>query len=84
MAESVPLSQLSSAWEPAPLVLAAAFVALLRFAQAFVRLRRRGRRDHAGWDRALLFGAGLLLVTLLCASIRRIERVPARIAVRVG
>ncbi len=37
-------------------------VALILFAQAFVRLRRRGRADHAGWDRALLFPAGLALV----------------------
>jgi cytochrome c oxidase assembly factor CtaG len=49
-------------------VLAAALVALLRFAQAFVRLRRRGRRDHAGWDRAALFAAGLLLATLPLVS----------------
>src|SRR5262249_20152130 len=43
---------------------AAAAAALLRFAHAFVRLRRRGRRDHAGWDRAVLFTAGLALSTL--------------------
>ena len=59
-----PISQLASAWDPAPLLLAAAVVAALRFAHAFRRLRRRGRSDHAGWDRALLFGAGLALVTL--------------------
>jgi cytochrome c oxidase assembly factor CtaG len=39
-----------------------ALLALVLFAQAFVRLRRRGRADHAGWDRALLFLAGLALV----------------------
>jgi putative membrane protein len=39
-------------------VLAAAVTALL-FAQAVVRLRRRGRADLAGWDRIALFGAGL-------------------------
>ena len=39
-------------------VLAAAVAALL-FAQAVVRLRRRGRADLAGWDRIALFGAGL-------------------------
>jgi putative membrane protein len=39
-------------------VIAAAVAALL-FLQAVVRLRRRGRRDLAGWDRVLLFGAGL-------------------------
>ena len=39
-------------------VLAAAVAALL-FAQAVVRLRRRGRADLAGWDRVALFTAGL-------------------------
>ena len=39
-------------------VVAAAFAALL-FAQAVVRLRRRGRADLAGWDRIVLFAAGL-------------------------
>ena len=39
-----------------------ALLAVVLFAQAFVRLRRRGRVDHAGWDRALLFLAGLALV----------------------
>ena len=32
------------------------------FAQAVVRLRRRGRRDLAGWDRVVLFAAALALV----------------------
>jgi putative membrane protein len=36
-----------------------AALAALLFLQGFVRLRRRGRRDLAGWDRPLLFGAGL-------------------------
>jgi cytochrome c oxidase assembly factor CtaG len=39
-------------------VIAAAVAALL-FLQAVVRLRRRGRPDLAGWDRVVLFGAGL-------------------------
>ncbi len=39
-------------------------MALLRFGHAFVRLRRRGRSDHAGWDRAALFAAGVALATL--------------------
>jgi putative membrane protein len=65
---SLSIAQLASAWDPAPLVLGAAFVALLRFAQAFVRLRRRGRHDHAGWDRAALFAGGLALVTLPLVS----------------
>jgi putative membrane protein len=37
----------------------AAVVAALLFAQAIVRLRRRGRADLAGWDRVALFAAGL-------------------------
>jgi cytochrome c oxidase assembly factor CtaG len=37
-------------------------LALVLFAEAFWRLRRRGRADHAGWDRALLFLMGLALV----------------------
>jgi putative membrane protein len=64
----VTLSQLPGAWDLSPLVLAAAAVAGIRFAQGFVRLRRRGRTDHAGWDRALLFAAGLALVTLPLVS----------------
>jgi putative membrane protein len=40
-----------------PVVLAA--LAALLFAQAVVRLRRRGRADLAGWDRIALFAAGL-------------------------
>jgi putative membrane protein len=34
-------------------------IAALLFAQAVVRLRRRGRADRAGWDRVALFAAGL-------------------------
>ena len=40
-----------------PVVFAA--LAALLFVQAVVRLRRRGRADLAGWDRIVLFGAGL-------------------------
>ncbi len=39
----------------------AAAVAAVLFAQAVLRLRRRGRADLAGWDRAALFAAGLAL-----------------------
>ena len=41
----------------APVVVAA--VAALLFAQAVLRLRRRGRADLAGWDRVALFALGL-------------------------
>ena len=37
----------------------AAVVAAVLFAQAVLRLRRRGRADLAGWDRVALFAAGL-------------------------
>jgi cytochrome c oxidase assembly factor CtaG len=43
----------------APLALGAALVAVGQFGRAFVNLRRRGRRDHAGWDRPVLFVAGI-------------------------
>jgi hypothetical protein len=51
----VPVSQLGSAWDPAPPVVLGAGLALLLFMQAFVRLRRRGRADHADWSRPALF-----------------------------
>jgi cytochrome c oxidase assembly factor CtaG len=54
--------------DPAPLVLGAAAFASWRFAHGFLRLRRRGRRDHAGWGRAALFAAGLALATLPLVS----------------
>jgi cytochrome c oxidase assembly factor CtaG len=57
-----------TAWDPAPLVLGAGALALWRFWHGFLRLRRRGRHDHAGWDRALLFTAGLALATLPLVS----------------
>jgi putative membrane protein len=64
----VPASELPSAWEAPPVVLALAALALVLFVQAFVRLRRRGRRDHAGWSRLVLFAAGLLLALLALVS----------------
>ena len=54
-------------WETPPAVLVAAPLAALLFAQAFVRLRRR-RPDYAPWTRALLFGAGLVLLVLPVTS----------------
>jgi cytochrome c oxidase assembly factor CtaG len=56
---SVALSSFASQWsaDPGPLIAAAIAVAL--FTQGFIRLRRRGRRDHASWDRPLLFGLGV-------------------------
>jgi len=50
------------------LPVAAVAVAALLFAQAAVRLRRRGRPDLAGWDRAALFGLGLALTLVALVS----------------
>jgi putative membrane protein len=44
---------------PTVLPIIFAGVAAVLFAQAVVRLRRRGRADLAGWDRIALFAAGL-------------------------
>src|SRR3954468_11892432 len=63
-----PVSRRSAAWEAAPLPIAGALVALALFAQAFVRLRRRGRTDHADWDRAALYVAGVAAITLALVS----------------
>ncbi len=45
----------------AALGIAAAVAATAAFAHGFVRLRRRGRPDLAGWDRAALFGLAIAL-----------------------
>ena len=52
-------ADLAGAWQPEPIVLLSAAVAIALFTQGFVRLRRRGRRDHASWARAWLFLAGI-------------------------
>jgi cytochrome c oxidase assembly factor CtaG len=62
------VSRLGAAWETPPLVLALAAVALALYAQAFVRLRRRGRADHAPWSSAVLFGLAVALGTLALVS----------------
>lgn len=56
---SLPSSAPQYGWTLEPSVLVAAAVALFLFVHAFVRLRRRGRSDHASWDRLVLFVAGL-------------------------
>jgi putative membrane protein len=58
----------TGAWQVEPAVLGAAGGALALFAQAFVRLRRRGRVDHAGGPRAALFVLAVALGTLALAS----------------
>ena len=59
---------IASAWEAPVAVLAGAAFALVLFGQALVRLRRRGRKDHAGWDRAALFALAVTLGTLALIS----------------
>jgi cytochrome c oxidase assembly factor CtaG len=59
---------IASAWEAPIAVLAGAAFALALFGQAFVRLRRRGRKDHAGWDRAALFTLAVVIGTLALVS----------------
>jgi cytochrome c oxidase assembly factor CtaG len=59
---------IASAWEAPPAVLIGSALALVLFAQAFIRLRRRGRADHAGWDRAVLFVLAVALGTLALVS----------------
>jgi putative membrane protein len=62
------LGLLDVGWEAPVPVLAGCLVALALFAQAFWRLRQRGRTDHAGWDRAALFALAVLLTFLALAS----------------
>jgi putative membrane protein len=57
-----------ASWDPAPLVLGAGALAFWRFWHGFLRLRRRGRLDLAGWARAVLFSAGLALAILPLVS----------------
>jgi putative membrane protein len=64
----VPRSELAGAWRASWVVLALAALGAVLFAQAIVRLRRRGRRDDAGWDRVALFSAGLGLLVLALVS----------------
>jgi putative membrane protein len=66
--DSVSSSELGSAWGAPPGVLAGVGIALILFAQAFIRLRRRGRDDHAGWNRPALFVAGVAVATLALVS----------------
>jgi putative membrane protein len=55
--DEVAPSQLARAWEAPPAVVVCAVVGLVLFGRAFIRLRRRGRADHAGWSRLALFVA---------------------------
>jgi cytochrome c oxidase assembly factor CtaG len=59
---------LLSPWTAEPVVTALAAAALVFFVRGFVRLRRRGRSDHAPWTRVPLFLAGLALCVLPLVS----------------
>lgn len=59
---------LAGAWTLSPAVLGVCGLAIVLFSQAWVRLRRRGRRDHASLSRTLLFGAGLAVIVLALIS----------------
>jgi putative membrane protein len=64
----VPPAQLASHWSAPPAVLVTAALAVALFAQAVLRLRRRGRPDLAPWSRCALFAGGLALVVLPVVS----------------
>jgi putative membrane protein len=51
-----------AAWSAPPVVLSLTAASAVLFAQGWLRLRRRGRRDLADWKRAVLFAVGLLVV----------------------
>ena len=59
---------LASEWDPAPIVLTGAGVLLLLFVRALIRLRQRGRTDHASWTRLFLFLLALAVGTLPLVS----------------
>jgi cytochrome c oxidase assembly factor CtaG len=59
---------LESQWHIEPVVVTTCLLALALFFQGFVRLRHRGRRDHASWDRAVLFVVAVALVFLALDS----------------
>jgi cytochrome c oxidase assembly factor CtaG len=59
---------LAREWSASPAVLVAAALAVGLFAQAFRRLRERGRLDHAPWSRALLFAVAVALLVLSLVS----------------
>jgi len=58
----------SARWQPSPLLLAGAVIGLLLFWRAFLRLRRRGRIEHARCWRAAAFSAAVSLGTLALVS----------------
>ena len=66
--DEISASQLAHAWDAPPPVVVCAVVGLVLFGRAFVRLRRRGRADHAGWSRLALFVAAMAASVLPLVS----------------
>ena len=66
--DRVPTSELGGAWSAEPAVLIPAGLLLALFLQAWVRLRRRGRTDHAPMWRLVVFLAGLSVGVLALVS----------------
>jgi len=64
----IPIWRLGDTWRPSLGVIIPAAVLVALFAQAFVRLRLRGRIDHTGWDRPLLFLLAVSIGTLALVS----------------
>ena len=64
----VSASQLIGAWTPEPVVLAGSVLAIALFGRAFLTLRRRGRRDHAGWTHAVPFVLGVAVLGVALMS----------------
>jgi len=62
--DEVPASEVWTRWTFEPIPVVAAAVAVAFFLQGWLRLRGRGRLDHAGFDRLGLFLAGVVVVLL--------------------
>jgi cytochrome c oxidase assembly factor CtaG len=58
---SIGLSGFAGQWSPALWPLVVTGIAFALFLQGFVRLRRRGRADHASWGRLGMFVAGVAI-----------------------
>ena len=65
------IAGVASEWDFAPAVLAPAGVVVALFAGAVLRMRARGRRDLAGWDRVALFA--LAVVAALAALVSPLD-----------
>jgi putative membrane protein len=64
----VPIARLGDTWRFSLGIIVPAAILAALFTQAFVRLRARGRSDHAGWDRAVLFTLALSIGTVALVS----------------